>query len=132
MGANNPCHNRIGKLNFWLGRQLTSYQKEGSPPTIVRPLPISVIQALDTTAQGTTTRNIAIGNLTWVAFFFLLQPGGFCKGSNDTAQHPFRIKNVQLFIGQKSYNAVMASNTVLSQADFVSLLFTTQKNRVKG
>ena len=132
MGANDPSHNRIGKLNFWLGRQLTSYQKEDSPPTIVWPLPVSVIQALHTTAQGTTARNIAIGDLTWSAFFFLLCSGKYCKGGNDTAQHPFRIKNVQFFIRQQSYNAVMASNSVLSQADFVSLLFTTQKNGVKG
>ena len=103
----------MGKLNFRLGRQLASYQKEHSPPTRVRPLPVSVIQDLDTVAQGTTPRNIAIRDLTWVAFFFLLRPDEYCKDGTDTAQHPFRIKDVQFFIGQNPYNAATASNAVL-------------------
>ena len=87
---------------------------------------------MDTAAQGTTARNIAISNLTWVAFFFLLWPGKQCKGGNDTAQHPFRLKDVQFFIRQQPYNAATAFNAVLVQADFISLLFTTHKNGFKG
>ena len=121
----------MGKLNFNLGRQLASYHKEDSSPTIVRPLHVRVIQALDTAAQVTTPRNIAISNLTWVAFFFLLWPGEYYKGGTNTAQHPFRLKDVQFFIEQKPYNAASVSNAVLAQADFASLLFTTQKNVVK-
>ena len=121
----------MGKLNFRLGRQLASYQKEDYTPTRVRPLPVSVIQSLDTAAQGTTARKIAISDLTWVALFFLLRPGEYCKGSTNTSQNPFRLKDVQLFIRQQPYNAATASNAVLAQADFVSLLFTTQKNGVK-
>ena len=78
---------------------MESYQKEDYPPTRVRPLPVSVIQALGTAAQGTTPRNIVISYLTWVAFFFLLLPGEYCRGGTDTAHHPFRLKDVQLFIG---------------------------------
>ena len=46
--TNDPHHNCMGKLDFRLGRQLASYQKEDSPPERVRPLPVNVIQALDT------------------------------------------------------------------------------------
>ena len=112
--------------------RLESYQKEDSPPTILWPLPVSVIQALGTAAHGTTLRNIAISDLTLVAFFFLLRPGKYCKGGADTSHHPFRLKDVQFSIGQQPYNVTMASNSVLAQADFVSLLFKTQKNGVKG
>ena len=98
----------------------------------MRPLPVSVTQALETTAKGTKARNIAISYLTWVAFSFLLRPGGYCKGGTNTAQHPFRLKDVKFFIGQQPYNAVTASNAVLTQADFIRLLFTTQKNGVKA
>ena len=122
----------MGKLDFCLGRQMASYQKEDYPPTRVRPLPVRIIQALDTASQTTTARNIAISNLTWVTFFFLLRPGKYCKGGTNTAQHPFRLKDVQFFIGQQTYNDVTASNTVLAQPEFVSLLFTAQKNGVKG
>ena len=131
-GPTTPRHNGIVELNFRLGRQMASYQKGDSPPTRVRPLPVRVVQALDTSAHGTTSINIAIGDLTWVALFFLLRPGKYCKGGTNTTQHPFGIKDVLFFIGHQPYNAVMASNAVLSQDDFVSLLFTTQKNGVTG
>ena len=87
---------------------------------------------MDTATQGTTPRNIAISDLTWVAFFFLLRPGKYCKGGTNTAQHTFRIKDVQFFIRPQPYNAATASNAVLAQADFVRILFTTQNNGVKG
>ena len=111
---------------------MASYQKENYTPTIVRPLHVIVIQAWDTAAQGTTTRNIAISDINRVAFFFLLRSGEYCKGVTNTAKNSFSIKDVQFFIGQKPYNAATAFNDVLSQDNFVSLLFTTQKNGVKG
>ena len=97
----------------------------------MQPLPVIIIQGLDTAAQGTTPRNIAIRNLTWVAFFLLLRPGEYFKGSTNTAQHPFRLKDVQFSIVQQPYNAATASKSVLAQADFVNHLFTTYKNGVK-
>ena len=63
VGANNPRHNRIGKLDFRMGRQLEYYKKEGSTSTIMWHLPVSVIQVLDTATQVSTSRNIAIRNL---------------------------------------------------------------------
>ena len=94
VGANDPLHNRMGKINFWMGLHLESYHKEDHTPTRVRLLPVIVIQALDTTAQGTTAINISIRDLTWVALFSLLHPGEYCRGSNNTAQHPLRLKAV--------------------------------------
>ena len=122
----------MGKLDFRLGRQLASYQTEDSYPTRVWPLPVRVIQALDIAVQGTTPRNIAIRYLAWVAFFLLLITGQYCKGGTDTTQPPFRLKDVQFSIGQQPYNAATASNAVLAQVNFVSLIFTTHKNGVNG
>ena len=87
---------------------------------------------MDTAAQGTTSRNIAIRDLTWVALFLILCPGEYCKGVTNTDQYPFSLKDIQLFIVQKPYNSATVSNAVLAQADFVSLLFTTQNNGIKG
>ena len=98
----------------------------------MRSLNFIVIQALDNATQGSTPRNITISNLTWFAFFLILWPGKYCKGSTDTAQQPFRLKDVQFFIGQQPYNAATVSNAVLPQANFIRLLFTNQKNGVKG
>ena len=132
VGADDPHHNRMGKLDFRLGRQMESYKKEHSTLTRVRPLPVNVIQALDTAAQGTTPRNTAISNLTWVAFCLLLRHVEYCKGGTDNTHHLFRLKEVQLFIGYQPYNAATATNNILTQADFVSLIFTTNKNGVKA
>ena len=119
-------------LDFWLGCQLASYRKEDSPPTRVRLLPVSVIQALCTASQVTTTRNISISNIAWVAFFFLLRPGRYCKGGIDTSQHPFRIKDVQVFIGQQPYNAATAPSAVLTQANFVASCSQPRRTASRG
>ena len=93
---------------------MVSYEKKDSPPTRVQPLPVSVIQAWDTAAQGTTARNIAKSDLNSVAFFFLLRSGKYCKGFTNTVQHPFRFKAVQFLIGQHPHNTSTASNAVLT------------------
>ena len=93
---------------------------------------VNVIQAFDTSAQGTTQRNISISNLTCVAFFFPLWNGKYYKGSIDTTHHPFRLRGVQLSIGQNPYNAATSTNNILTQEGFVSLLFATHNNGVKG
>ena len=54
VGADDPRHNRMGKLDFCMGCQLAYYHKEESLPTRGQPLPDKVIQALYTSAQGTT------------------------------------------------------------------------------
>ena len=97
----------------------------------VRPLPVNIIQALDTNAQGTTPSIIAIRYLTWVSLLFLLQTGKYCKGCIDTAHHPFLLKDFQFFVGHQPYNAVNAPNSVLAKEDFVNLLFTTQNKIIK-
>ena len=108
------------------------YQRDDYPSTRVWPLPLRFIQALDTAVQGTTSRNIAISNLTWVALFLLLRPGEYCKGGIDIDQYPFSLKDIQLFTVRHPCNSATVSNAVLAQADFFSLLFTTQNNSVKG
>ena len=132
VGAKYPRHKRMGKLDFRPGRQQASYQKEDSPPPRVRPLPVRGTQTLDIESQGTASRNITISNLTWFSFFFLLRPSKYYKGGTNTAHHTFRIKGIQFFIGQQAYNATSASNAVLTQTDFASLMLTTQKNGIKG
>ena len=32
MGANDPMHNKLGKLDFWLGRQPATYARCDLPP----------------------------------------------------------------------------------------------------
>ena len=49
VGASDPRHKKLGNLNFRLGRKLATYAKQESPPTRVRPIPVSFLQSFDST-----------------------------------------------------------------------------------
>mmetsp|Transcript_19169 Transcript_19169/g.25175 ORF Transcript_19169/g.25175 Transcript_19169/m.25175 type:complete len:207 (+) Transcript_19169:277-897(+) len=65
-----------------------------------------------------------------LAFFFLLRPGEYTGTHNDDT--PFRLADVQLFIGPRRLDLLTASDADLEAAQGVSLTFTTQKNGVRG
>ena len=68
-----------------------------------------------------------------LAFFFLLCPGEYTAHPDADNAHPFRLKDVQLFIGPP-HRIPLATATAaeLRQTTFVTLTFTHQKNGVKG
>ena len=134
MGASDPSHNKLGNIDFWLGQQLPTYARQDPPPTRVRPTPVSILQALDAAYQGSTNRQQAIINLAWITFFFLLRPGEYCRGGVNTADHFFLLQDLQFFNGQNPFNLASASASLATRArsDLVRLIFTTQKNGVKG
>ena len=118
MGTDNPCHNKLGKLDVHLGQQLVSYVKQDPPPTQVRSIPVSVRQALEDSYQAGSECQQAISDLAWIAFFFLLRPGEYCKGFIDKTNHPLRIKNIQFFLKKQLFNAASASPHTRTRADF--------------
>ncbi len=61
------------------------------------------------------------------AFFFLLRPGEYTDNDGD----PFRLEDVQLFIGNTRLPLMTAPESELRLARFASLTFTTQKNGVR-
>ena len=131
---NNPRHNKLVNLNFRLVHQLATYAKQDPPPTRVRPIPVSVLQSLDAVYQGSTNGQQVIRNLAWITFIFLIRPGEYCRGGSNTAHHFFLFLYLQFFIVQQPFNAASASASPATQswAEIFSLLFTTQKNSVKG
>lgn len=68
--------------------------------------------------------------MTALAFFFLLRPGEY-TGTTSNAT-PFRLCDVQLFIGGNRLNFTTASEATLMAATFGTLEFTNQKNGVRG
>ena len=98
----------------------------------MRPIPVNVIQALDTATRGTTPRNIYICDFTWGTLFLIIRTREYFKRDTDNAHHSYQLKDVQLFIVQQPYNYATAPNSAQTEADLVSLLFMTQKNGVKG
>ena len=89
VGARDLHHKKLSQIDFWLGRKLATYAKQDPPLTRVRPIPVSVLQAIDATYQGGTTRQKASSDLSWIALFFLLRPGEYCRGGADSDHYIF-------------------------------------------
>ena len=43
LGAQDPCLDRVGKIDFCLRRQLSAYKKEDPSPTLARPVPLQLL-----------------------------------------------------------------------------------------
>ena len=117
--------------NFRIQRQLRSYRKEDPPPLRVKPIPIQVIHTVLNHAFGTQglPSSQAIADMIVIAFFYLLRPGEYTGTTSDNT--PFRMQDVQLFIGQRRLDLLLASDADLIAATSATLTFTTQKNGVR-
>ena len=73
--------------------------------------------------------SLAVSDLSYMAFFWLLRPGEYCSSSES---HPFRLCDVQLFIGNTRLDPLTCDLADLDRVTFVTLTFTTQKNGVRG
>jgi hypothetical protein len=131
MGAPDPRITLQGKMDFRLRRQLACYTKQDPPPDRVKPVPLAIIWHVLAVAIATgTIDNLAVANMIVLAFFFLLRPGEYTATASDTT--PFRMCDVQLFIGPVRIDPATADEQTLWSANFASLTFTTQKNGVRG
>ena len=66
MGANDPQYNCLEKIDFFLGHELASYNKEYPPSTQARSLPINILHDIDAYLQSGTPKQQAICDLTWI------------------------------------------------------------------
>ena len=95
------------------------------------PIPITVIRRIATLAQTTMSADAtfcAISDMIVITFFFLLCPGEYTDNNNN----PFRLADIQLFIGDTHINLTSAPIEQIQQARFASLTFTNQKNGMRG
>ena len=79
---------------------------------------------------GVSIGNQAVADMICLAFFFLLRPGEYTATNSEST--PFRVCDVQLFVGLRRLDINSASDDELRSATFGSLTFTTQKNGVRG
>jgi hypothetical protein len=73
---------------------------------------------------------LAVVDMVIVAFFYLLRPGEYTGTSSNTT--PFRLQDVQLFLGRDRIAPALYDAPISDLADFATLEFTTQKNGVRG
>jgi hypothetical protein len=110
---------------------LKSFTKEDPPPNRVKPVPVQVIRHI--AHHAVTQQNavhLATADMIILAFFFLLRPGEYTANRSDTS--PFRLQDVQFFLGETRLSAIDAPLDLIAQATFATLTFTTQKNGVCG
>ena len=122
----------MGAINSPLGRQLVTYAKEDPSPGRVRPLPVSILHCMESVAKSGSPRDQAIADLAWIAFFFLLRPGEYYAGGTDTVTTPFNLRDIQFLVGNQPTQSTTSFAATCAAATFVSLLFTKQKNGIKG
>ena len=132
MGLDDPRF-RPGTNNLdpRLARQLKGYANTDAPPMRVRPIPIQILHRATSLAMAENSETIrAASDLMWIAFFFLLRPGEYTQPAEDS--HPFRIRDVRLFVGETLIDHQSGDLAVLDTCTFVSLTFSTQKNGTRG
>lgn len=104
------------------------------PPRWVKPLPLPILMHAATSIYNDTRPRAHLhcaANMLIVAYFFLMWPGKYCSGTGDS-HHPFRLQDIQLYIGGYKINLQSAPPAELMAATYGLVTFTTQKNCVAG
>ena len=88
-------------------------------------------RAYEIAVARNTPKFLALADMIWLGFFFLGRPGEYTRPSEDST--PFWACDATLFLpGEIPLSYATYSEDQLSQANFVSMEFTTQKNAVRG
>jgi len=120
-----------GQIDPRLSRQLRGYTKQDPPPARVKPIPVQILRLACQLAEAVNSdESLAAADMTWLAFFFLLRPGEYTSPAEDS--HPFRLEDIRLWRNEQCLSYCTATEADMSSATFVALVFTTQKNGVKG
>ena len=133
VGATDPRLNIHGRTDLRLQRLFRAYEKADPPPDRVKPLPVKVLLHLmhsiyDDISASDDLR--AAADMTTLGFFFLMRPGEYCWTNAEC--HPFRLMDVELWVGDTKLDLATATDPQLLSATFVMLTFSTQKNGVLG
>jgi hypothetical protein len=111
--------------------QLKGYEKDDPSPGRVKPIPLPILHHAAAIAHTAADAiSLAMADMMWLAFFFLLRPGEYTQPAEDS--HPFRIEDVRLWCNEIAIDCFTGTPNELLNCTFVSLVFTTQKNGTLG
>lgn len=111
--------------------QLKGYEKDDPPPGRVKPIPLPILhQAAAIASAANDETSLALSDMMWLAFFFLLRPGEYTQPATDS--HPFRLSDIRLWNNADPVDVFLATADELLHCTFVSLIFSTQKNGTRG
>lgn len=76
---------------------------------------------------------LANADMAIIGFFFLCRPGEYVEATDpDSKSAPFRLCDVEFYIGGRLLKAATAPLDLIERATFVHLIYTNQKNGVRG
>lgn len=134
VGAQDPRLDAFGRIDRRLQQQIRHMTKTDPPPARLKPIPIPIIQhcvrriLLDPRSRQST---LCCADMIVIAFFYLMRPGEYCS-STSQYHAPFRMCDIELYLGQRRLNLYTATEAELMACTFCKLTFSTQKNSVRG
>lgn len=100
VGALDPRLNPHGRMDARLSGLWRHYRHQDPEPSRTKPIPTSVLQQASNTCKISRDPGfLCLGDMMWVAFYFLCRPGEYTADGDDS--HPFRFKDVQLWLGPR-------------------------------
>ncbi len=129
MGASDPRLNSVGKLDFRLHHIIRGWKQLDGPSRRKKPVPKHVLLAATSLAhKSCRKKDLAMVDLIWIGFYFLLRPGEYLHTSKG--RYPFRLSDVFYRVGDQEYPAESIPLLLLSHTTSVGLHFTMQKNGI--
>ena len=121
-------------LDYRLSQQLAGWRRSDPAPQRVTPASLCLLDHAHELAVLTPSPlQQSVVDMAYVAFFYLNRPGEYAQTTSpDSLSAPFRLCDVEFSIGLRVFNASVASVTDIRLATFASLIFTNQKNAVRG
>ena len=126
LGAKDPRLTSTGDMDTRLTSLYKGWANEDPAPRRVKPMPLPILHhAADHQIRTDAVANGTI-DMAWIAVFYLLRPGEYCKSQNNT---PLTIGAISLMIGTETLDILNCHPHRLLQATHSSITFDNQKNR---
>jgi hypothetical protein len=121
-------------LKYRLTQQLAGWRCLDPAPQCVTPASIPLIDyAYELAVLTSSPLQLAVVDMAYIAFFYLNRPSEYAQTTApNSLSAPFCLCDVELSIGLRVFNASVASFDDICHATFASLIFTNQKNAVRG
>ena len=132
LGAADPRLDTTGKLDYRLRQQLRHYRLDDPAPTRVKPIPLPILVHATVGTLQLSPLLQSCGDMVCLGLFFLCRPGEYALSSSSSLSTPFRLCDVDLFLGNARLDVHTADEDALRAATYVTLTFTLQKNTVPG
>lgn len=132
LGSQDPRLELSGKLDYRLSSMLRGYRLDDPAPARVKPIPIPILLDATCSTRDSTPLMQSCGDMVCIALYYLCRPGEYALSSSSSLSTPFRLADVELFVGATRIDIYTAAEPILRSATYAVLVFTLQKNTVAG